>query len=126
MIPEAPSSAMPVQRGSSERKQTFSKVFRWHLPAGQTREPGSVEVVGTFTHWQRVPLLHDGAMGGWHVTLHHIEGNRTHHYMLLVDGQPTYDKMCDGTVAPHGSQEEKFQLMTERGPRVFMLFAQTR
>jgi hypothetical protein len=46
--------------------------------------------------------------------------------MLLVDGKPTYDKNCDGVVAPHNSEEERFQLVTERGPRVHMLFAQTK
>jgi hypothetical protein len=85
-----------------------------------------VEVVGSFTHWQRVPLMRDGKLDAWHVTLHHIEGNRTHHYMLLLDGQPTYDKDCDGLAVPHGPHEEQYQISTDKGPRVFMLWAQTR
>jgi hypothetical protein len=108
------------------RKQTFSKVFRWRLPDGQTQEPATVEVVGSFTHWQKVPLIRDGVLDAWHVTLHHIEGNRTHHYMLLVDGKPVQDKNADGLAIPHGPQEEEYQLMTGRGPRLFMLFAQTK
>ena len=46
--------------------------------------------------------------------------------MLLVDGKPTYDKSCDGLAVPHGVDEEKFQLATDKGPRVMMLFAQTK
>jgi hypothetical protein len=62
----------------------------------------------------------------WHVTIHHIPGNRTHHYMLLVDGSPVYDHTCDGLAVPHGFQEEQFALATDKGPRVLMLFAQTK
>ena len=105
---------------------TFSKVFRWHLPDGETKSPESVEVVGSFTHWQKVPLIHDSAVSGWHVTLHHLQGNRTHHYMLLVNGKPTLDKTCDGLAVPHGLDEERFQLQSDKGPRVMMLFAQTK
>ena len=104
----------------------FTKVFRWRLPDGAEKEPGRVEVVGSFTHWQKVELLRDGKVDAWHVTIHHIPGNRTHHYMLLVDGEPFYDKGCDGLAVPHGSLEERFQLVTDKGPRVLMLFAQTR
>jgi len=46
--------------------------------------------------------------------------------MLLVDGQPTYDKTCDGLAVPRGFDEEQFQFPTEKGPRVMMLFAQTK
>lgn len=109
-----------------ERGQTYSKVFRYRLPDGQMKEPGRVEVVGSFTHWHPVPLIRDGKLDAWHVTIHHIPGNRTHHYMLLVDGEPTYDKTCDGLAVPHGALEERYQLQTDKGPRVLMLFAQTR
>ena len=126
LIPEPPSGAPSLRRDSTDRRPTYSKVFRWRLPDGQTHDPTTVEVAGTFTHWQKVPLVRDGVLDAWHVTLHHIEGNRTHHYMLLVDGKPSYDKNCDGLAVPHGHQEEQFQLMTDRGPRVFMLFAQTK
>ena len=122
-----PASAAPaLQRDPAERKQTFSKVFRWRLPDGQTKEPATVEVAGSFNHWQKVPLHRDSVLDAWHVTLHHLQGNKTHHYMILVDGQPIYDKNCDGLAVPHGPEEEKFQLQTDRGPRVFMLFAQTK
>ncbi len=96
------------------------------MPAGQTIQPKSVEVVGSFSQWQKVPLTRDSVLDAWHATLHHIVGNKTHHYMLLIDGKPTYDKNCDGIVVPHGPEEERFQLMTEKGPRIFMLFAQTK
>src|SRR5208282_6167199 len=88
-----------------ERKLTFTKIFRWRLPDGQLQEPAAVEVAGTFTNWQKVPLIHDAVRGGWHATLHHIPGNRTHHYMLLADGKPVQDKHCDGTAVPTGAQE---------------------
>ena len=115
-----------ASRSPQENKPVFSKVFRWRLPAGTTEEPKEVHIVGSFSHWQRVEMQRDGKLDAWHVTLHHIPGNRTHHYMLLVDGKPTFDKTCDGLAVPHGFQEEQFQLQTDRGPRVLMLFAQTK
>src|SRR5258707_5027474 len=124
MIAESMTSASPLQRDSGERKQVFSKVFRWRLPDGQSKEPGTVEVVGSFTHWQKTALTRDSVVDAWHVTLHHIQGNRTHHYMLLLDGEPVFDKTCDGLAVPHGPHEERYQLQTEKGPRVLMLFAQ--
>jgi hypothetical protein len=111
---------------AQERGPTYTKIFRWRLPDGQTAVPKSVEVVGSFTHWQKMPLVRDSALDAWHVTIHHIPGNRTHHYMLLVDGKPVYDKNADGLAIPHGPQEEQFQLMTARGGRVFMVYAQTK
>ena len=119
-------SFAPRRSGNGEQKQSYTKVFRWHLPDGQSQQPTTVEVVGSFTNWQRVSLVHDSAVDAWHTTLHHIEGNKTHHYMLLVNGEPAYDKGCDGLAIPHGAQEEQYQLMTDKGPRVFMLFAQTK
>jgi hypothetical protein len=121
-----PEAEAPGHREPAERRQTFAKVFRWRLPPGQTHEPSKVEVVGSFTHWQKVPLVHDGVLDAWHVTLHHLLSNRTHHYMLLVDGQPFYDKTCDGLAVPRGADEERYALTTEKGPRVMMLFAQTK
>ena len=109
-----------------ERKLTFTKILRWRLPDGQMPEPAVVEVVGTFTNWEKKPLVHDKVRGGWHTTLHHIPGNRTHHYMLLADGKPVEDKHCDGTAIPNGAQELQFAIATARGPRVFMLFSQTK
>ena len=126
VIPEAFSNGSPLRRDSGARGLTFSKVFRWRLPDGQTAEPKTVEVVGSFTHWQKVALARDSVLDAWHVTLHHLQGNRTHHYMLLIDGKPTYDKTCDGLAVPHGVEEERFAYPTEKGPRVFMLFAQTK
>jgi hypothetical protein len=124
--PQKGGPLIPERRDQADRRTAYSKVFRWRLPDGQTHAPASVEVVGSFTHWQKVPLHRDSVLDAWHATLHHIEGNRTHHYMLLVDGKPVYDKNCDGLAVPHGHQEEQFQLMTDKGPRVFMLFAQTK
>ena len=51
---------------------------------------------------------------------------RAHHYMLLVDGDPTFDKTCDGLAVPRGPEDERYQITTDRGPRVFMLFAMTK
>jgi hypothetical protein len=110
----------------AERKLTFTKIFRWRLPDGQTEEPAAVEVVGTFSNWEKVPLIHDKVRGGWHATLHHIQGNRTHHYMLLADGKPVEDLHSDGMAVPTSPQEQQFAIKTARGPRVFMLFSQTK
>lgn len=115
-----PALATPTQ------ELTFSKVFRYRLPDGQTEEPKKVEVVGTFSHWQPVPLHRDGKLDSWHATVHHMPGNRTHHYMLLIDGIPVMDKNCDGLAVPHGPQEEQYALQTARGPRVLMIFAMTK
>jgi hypothetical protein len=122
----SPSKGGPLVPEDKARPQTYTKVFRWRLPDGQTQEPATVEIVGSFTHWQKVPMLRDGVLDAWHVTLHHIPGNRTHHYMFLVDGKPAHDKHCDGLAVPTNAQEEQFQIITDRGPRVFMLFAQTK
>jgi hypothetical protein len=125
LIPEPTSAVSPLRREPVDRRPAYSKVFRWRLPDGQTTAPKTVEVAGSFNHWQKVPLVRDGVLDSWHVTLHHIQGNRTHHYMLFVDGQPTYDKTCDGLAVPN-PQEEPFAVKTDKGPRVLMLFAQTK
>jgi hypothetical protein len=125
LVPEQAPASVPRQE-QRERRMTFSKVFRWRLPDGQTQAPQSVEVVGSFTHWQKVALRRDSALDAWHVTLHHIPGNRTHHYVLLIDGQPVIDKACDGLAVPRGVDEEKYALNTDKGLRVMMLFAQTK
>ncbi|MGN6552926.1 MAG: glycogen-binding domain-containing protein [Verrucomicrobiota bacterium] len=122
-MPE-PSSSSPLSR--PDRQQTYSKVFRWRLPDGHTDAPESVSIVGSFTHWQKVPMQRDSTTDAWHTTVHHIPGNKTHHYMILVDGKPANDKNSDGFAVPVGPQEEQYQLMTDRGPRVFMLFAQAK
>src|SRR5262245_18419516 len=88
LMQEAPST-LP-QRDNQQRSPTFTKVFRWRLPDGQTREPSTVEIVGSFTHWQKVPMQRDGVLDAWHATIHHVPGHRTHHYMFLVDGQPAH------------------------------------
>jgi hypothetical protein len=125
MLPE-PTHASPIRRRDEPDKHSFTKVFRWRLPDGHTDEPAAVEIAGSFTKWQRVALNRDSHVNGWHATIHHIPGNRTHHYMLLINGEPTYDKACDGLAVPHGFDEEQFQLGTARGPRVLMLFSQTK
>ena len=124
--PGETSMAPAVHKALRDRGQTFSKVFRWRLPAGQTQAPATVEIAGSFTHWQKMPLTRGNALDGWQATLHHIPGNRTHHYMLLADGKPVPDENADGMAIPHGPQEEQFQLMTPRGGRVFMLYSQTK
>jgi hypothetical protein len=123
---EPPRKANGSALASAENRPTYTKVFRWRLPEGQTREPATVEVVGSFTHWQKVPLVRDGALDAWHATIHQIEGHRTHHYMVLVDGKPAYDRTAEGLAVPHGPQEEQYQLITPRGPRLFMFFAQSK
>jgi hypothetical protein len=119
-------SPLTRRTAESERKHSYTRIFRYRLPDGHTEEPKSVEIVGSFSKWQRVPLLRDGMLDSWHAAIHHIPGNKTHHYMLLVNGKPAYDKLCDGLATPHGMDEQLYQLETEKGPRVLMLFAQTK
>lgn len=126
LTPESMRESHGSRQNSRAPAQTYSKVFRWRLSEGQTHDPATVEIIGSFTNWQKVPLTRDGVLDAWHVTLHHVPGNRIHHYMLLVDGKPAHDKNCDGLAVPHGPQEEQFALETDKGPRVFMLFAQTK
>jgi hypothetical protein len=126
LVPESFLNGTALRKNVSGREQVFSKVFRWRLPDGHAREPASVEVAGSFTHWQKVPLMHDGTLGIWQIMLEHIRNNHTHRYMILVDGQPAYDKYNDGLAIPQGPEEKQYQIMTDKGPRVFMLFAQTK
>lgn len=124
--PAAPAPASGQRRGPGTGGQTYTRVFRWRLPEGETVEPKSVEIVGSFTNWKRVSLQHDARQGSWHGSIPNIPGGKTHHYMLLIDGKPTFDKACDGYAIPQGAQEEAYQLQTERGGRVLMLFAQAK
>lgn len=126
MIPEPRQSMARPVAATPGKGPTFSKVFRYRLPDGQTEEPTTVEVAGTFNQWQRIPLHRDGKLDSWHATVHHIPGNTTHHYMLLIDGKPTMDRNCDGLAVPHGPQEEQHAVETDRGPRVLMMFAMTK
>ena len=119
------SRAIPAPKLATA-KGTYSKIFRWHKADAAAQEPHTVEIVGSFTDWQRVPLTHDKVHKNWNLTQHGIESNKTHHYMLLVDGEPAADKNCDGYAIPHGDQEKEFAIQTARGPRLFMLFAQTK
>ena len=112
--------------GNHEQRFGFTKVFRWPVTAEQTPQPTTVEVVGSFNGWRKVPLSYDSPTRTWHIALNNIEGNRTHRYVILVDGKPSYDKNCDGLVAPDGPDEPKWQIATQKGPRVMLLFAQTK
>ena len=104
----------------------YTRMFRWPVAAGQTPQPRTVEILGSFTDWRRVPLAYDSPTKTWLTTLNNIQGNHTHHYVVLVDGKPCYDKTCDGLVVPEGPEEEKWQIATPRGPRVMLMFGQTK
>lgn len=86
-----------------------------------------MEIVGSFTDWRPVPLAKTpGSHGNWQATIENIPGNKTHHYMLLMDGKPHLDKHSDGYAVPLGPFEERYALETPRGPRLFLLFAQAK
>lgn len=123
---ESSSVAADRTRSAPAHKPTFSKVFRWQPPHPHASAPDSVEVVGSFTDWRETALTRDAITNTWQLTLHGIPGNRTHRYMLLVNGEPAQDKSADGLAVPESFDEQRFQLMTPRGPRVFLLFAQTK
>jgi hypothetical protein len=112
--------------GMSGRSPGFSKIFRWQPPDPHAPSPGSVQVIGSFTGWRATPMTRDAFTNTWQLTLHGIPANRTHQYMLLVDGKPTPDKNGDGLATPQSLEEQQYQLMTVRGPRVFLLFAQSK
>jgi hypothetical protein len=115
-----------AKEAPGKRPMTFSKIFRWQPDQPGGPMPVLVEVAGTFNHWQRVALKRDRVSGVWQLALSDIPGNRTHNYMLLVNGKPVLDRNADGLALPHSAEERQYQLMTERGPRVFMLFSQTK
>jgi len=118
--------AHPHPHPAAKRPQFFSKIFRWQPETPGGPLPVKVEIVGSFTGWQTTPMKYDRTNGIWQLTLENIPGNCTHNYMLLVNGRPTKDKHSDGLAVPHTDQEKKYQLETPRGPRVFMLFSQTK
>jgi len=109
-----------------EQRTGFTKVFRWPVPAEQTPQPTTVEVVGSFSGWRKVPLSYDPPSRTWRIILNNIEGNRTHRYVILVDGKPSYDKTCDGLTTPRTREEAKWQITTPKGPRIMLLFGQTK
>ena len=109
-----------------EQRTGFTKVFRWPVPADQTPQPTAVEVAGSFNGWRKVPLSYDPPTRTWQIALNNIEGNRTHRYVILVDGKPSYDKTCDGLTAPQTPDEAKWQIPTPKGPRIMLLFGQTK
>ena len=119
---------IPYRPGAETRVQRtgFTKVFRWQIPEGQTPEPRRVEVAGSFSGWRKVPLSYDPPTRTWQIILNNIEGNRTHRYVILVDGKPTYDKTCDGLTTPQTPEETKWQIATPKGSRVMLLFSQTK
>ncbi len=88
--------------------------------------PVRVEVAGSFNGWQRAAMKRDRISGLWQVTLHDIPANRTHKYMLLVNGRPVKDPHADGLAVPQTAEETQHQLVTPRGSRVFMLASQTK
>jgi hypothetical protein len=108
------------------RTATFSKIFRWQPEKPGDPAPATVEVAGSFSGWRPLPLKHDKTTNMWQLSLNDIPGNCTHSYMLLVDGKPAPDKNSDGYVIPHNDDEKRHALITARGPRVFMLFSQTK
>ena len=111
---------------TAKRPLVFNKVFRWQPDTPGGPMPVKVEIAGSFNGWQKTPLKYDRASGVWQITLENIPGNCTHNYMLLVNGRPTNDRNSDGLAVPHTEQEKEHQLITPRGPRIFMLFSQTK
>src|SRR5271157_3209051 len=111
--------AVPRRPEAEKREQRtgFTKVFRWPVPADQTPQPAMVEVVGSFSEWRKVPLSFDPPSRTWQIIMENVGGNRTHRYVMLVDGKPSYDKTCDGLTAPQSPDEAKWQIATPRGPR---------
>src|ERR1041385_7604245 len=93
------------QHYAAGKKTTYTKIFRWHPPSDPQPKVETVEIVGSFTGWKKVPLAHDHVSHNWHLSVPDIQSNRTHHYMLLVNGHPVSDKNCDGLAVPDGPQE---------------------
>jgi len=122
----AHSTHHPVKSAIAKRPVVFTKIFRWQAANPTGPQPVSVAIVGSFSGWQKLPLRFDRTNGIWQLTVEGIPGNCTHNYMLLVNGKPAADKNSDGFAIPHTAEEKQFALETPRGPRVFMLFSQTK
>jgi len=60
------------------------------------------------------------------IALRNVTSNRTHRYVILVDGKPSYDGTCDGLAPAQEAQEKRYQIETEHGPRVMLMFGQTK
>jgi hypothetical protein len=121
-----PATRLRPEAKKREQRTGFTKVFRWPVPAGQTPQPTTVEVAGSFNGWRKVPLSYDPPTRTWQIALDNIEANRTHRYVILVDGKPSYDQACDGLTSPQTPEEAKCQIATPKGPRIMLLFAQTK
>jgi hypothetical protein len=122
----APAIRPAMSQRPGDRKATYARVFRYSPPHGHDHQPTHVEIVGSFTHWHPVAMSRQAQDHTWQVTVDGIEGNKTHHYMLLVNGHPANDKMCDGYAVPQGEIEHRYSISTPRGPRLFLLFAQAK
>jgi hypothetical protein len=121
-----PTARLRPEAEPREERTGYTKVFRWPVPADEAPQPTTVEVIGSFSGWVKVPLSYDPPSRTWQIILNGVEGNRTHRYVMLVDGKPTYDKTCDGLTAPQTPEEAKWQISTPKGSRVMLLFAQTK
>jgi hypothetical protein len=125
--PAPAGNARPTAATSRRRedpRDVYARVFRFKPAGGEM--PTSVEIIGSFTRWQTVTLTHDKLQNMWTATITGIPGKKTHHYMLLVNGVPVHDPACDGLAEPMGFDEEQYALQTAKGPRVLMMFAQTK
>ena len=122
----APKPRRQPEPGASSQGFGFTKVFRWPVPAEQEPKPTTVEVVGSFSEWHKLPLTYDAPTKTWQLIQREIAGNHTHRYVMLVDGKPSIDQSCDGFALPQGPVEEQWQIATPRGPRVMLMFSQTK
>src|SRR5271156_5597186 len=84
--------ASALHKKTTERMPRFSRVFRWQPSGPEVPIPDSVQVAGSFTDWQGVAMTREAVTNTWQITLREIPANHTHRYMLLVDGEPAYDK----------------------------------
>jgi hypothetical protein len=114
------------QVAAPKKSATFSKIFRWQPEQPGGPMPVRVEVAGSFNGWKPVIMKRDRVSGVWQAALHDLPGNRTHTYMILVNGRPVPDKHAEGLAIPHNDEEKSHALTTARGPRVFMLASQTK
>ena len=62
----------------------FTKVFRWPVPAEQAPKPTTVEVVGSFSEWHKLPLTYDAPTKTWQLIQRDIPGNHMNRYVMLV------------------------------------------
>jgi 1,4-alpha-glucan branching enzyme len=95
-----------MARKTNHNRSTRTQTFSIPAPAAQ-----SVQLVGDFTHWQKLPIpLRKEGNGVWRASVELEPGE--YHYRFLVDGQWRDDPDCARRIPnPFGTQDSVRQVV---------------